>query len=427
MPRVNIDGIGVVNFPDDMPIEQINSVIEKEIIPQFQAQRAPQPPQGGSALGTALGSVVSGGGGLLSTVGSLGGMVLPGVGYDNALTRAGRDVQQYGESLMSEEMRAKRAALSAAVKEAEDQGLAAEASAALRMLAQNPSLIGSMLLEQIPMFVATGGVGRAAMGAVQLGTRGAATAAERAAAAQLAGRVGTGTTIGTGAALQGGEVAGQAYQDIMSLPDATLANSPAYQALTQRMSAEEARRTLAEEAAQQAGLMGAGISGAAAAALPGAEKALFSKKLSERVVRRVLIGAAGEGAQEAIEEGGGQIAQNIAARRADTERDLTRGAAGAAAIGGTLGAIMGGGIAGVRGPTPPPAEPRSPITQQVINDYLAGRDLPPEVEAAAENAIASGQPPAPPSEPTTQATAPVPPLPEDNIFCSEQKYIKIRF
>jgi Large polyvalent protein associated domain 38 len=419
MPTVQIDGVGPVQFPDDMSQGEIVQAIERDILPRY-SQRPAQPPQGGSALGTALGSVVSGGGGLLSTVGSLGGMVLPGVGYDNALTRAGRDVQQYGESLMSEEMRAKRAALSEAVKQAEDQGLVAEASAALRMLAQNPSLIGSMLLEQIPMFVATGGAGRAAMGAVQLGTRGAvraaAAGAERQAAAeaaaQLAGRVGTGTAIGTGAALQGGEVAGQAYQDIMSLPDATLANSPAYQALLQRMSGEEARRTLAEEAAQQAGLMGAGISAAAAAALPGAEKALFSKKLSERAVRRVLIGAAGEGAQEAIEEGGGQIAQNIAARRADTERDLTRGAAGAAAIGGTLGAIMGGGIAGVRGPTPPPSEARSPITQQVINDYLAGRDLPPEVEAAAENAIASGQPPAPPSEPPTQAAAPVPPPPE---------------
>ena len=399
-------------FYSDIPVEDFMSRFSSA------PQQSAQPPQGGSALGTALGSVVSGGGGLLSTVGSLGGMVLPGVGYDNALTRAGRDVQQYGESLMSEEMRAKRAALSEAVKRAEDQGLVAEASAALRMLAQNPSLIGSMLLEQIPMFVATGGVGRAAMGAVQLGTRGAvraaAAGAERQAAVeaaeQLAGRVGTGTAIGTGAALQGGEVAGQAYQDVMSLPDTTLANSPAYQALTQRMSAEEARRTLAEEAAQQAGLMGAGISGAAAALLPGAEKALFSKQLSERVVRRVLTGAAGEGAQEAIEEGGGQVAQNIAARRADTERDITRGAAGAAAIGGTLGAIMGGGIAGVRGPTPPPAEPRSPITQQLINDYVAGRDLPPEGIAAVENAIASGETLAPPAEPTTQAAAPVPPL-----------------
>lgn len=399
-------------FYSDIPVEDFMSRFSSA------PQQSAQPPQGGSALGTALGSVVSGGGGLLSTVGSLGGMVLPGVGYDNALTRAGRDVQQYGESLMSEEMRAKRAALSEAVKRAEDQGLVAEASAALRMLAQNPSLIGSMLLEQIPMFVATGGVGRAAMGAVQLGTRGAvraaAAGAERQAAVeaaeQLAGRVGTGTAIGTGAALQGGEVAGQAYQDVMSLPDATLASSPAYQALTQRMSAEEARRTLAEEAAQQAGLMGAGISGAAAALLPGAEKALFSKQLSERVVRRVLTGAAGEGAQEAIEEGGGQVAQNIAARRADTERDITRGAAGAAAIGGTLGAIMGGGIAGVRGPTPPPAEPRSPITQQLINDYVAGRDLPPEAIAAVENAIVSGETLAPPAEPTTQAAAPVPPL-----------------
>ena len=61
MPTVQIDGVGPVQSPDDMSQGEIVQAIERDILPRY-SQRPAQPPQGGSALGTALGSVVSGGG-----------------------------------------------------------------------------------------------------------------------------------------------------------------------------------------------------------------------------------------------------------------------------------------------------------------------------------------------------------------------------
>ena len=412
MPRVNIDGIGVVNFPDDMPIEEINSVIEKEIIPQFQTQR---PPQGGSGgiIGSTVGSLVSGGGGLLSGVGALGGMVLPGVGFDNVLTRAGRSVQEYGESFMSEELRAKRQALSEAIKQAESEGLVAEARAALSTLFSNPSLLASMAIEQIPQFVASGGVGRLAMGVASTAARRGATAlgaeAAETAAREAGRRAGLGAAIGTGSSLQAGDVANQAYQDVMNLPDATLANSPAYRELLTTMDPRQARITLAERAGTEAGVMGGAISAGTMAVLPGAEKLMFGKELSRRAVTRILGGVAGEAAQEAIEEGGGQLAQNIAVSRAGVERDLLSGVGGAAAVGGTLGGIIGGGVAGLRGGPVTPQERITNITPQMLEDYVAGRSMSPAAIAAVEQSLADQ---APPAAPPSEAAAPpaVPPV-----------------
>ena len=369
MPTIQIDGIGPVEFPDDMSQAQIVQAIERDILPRYGQPTSVAPTEGGRSggiIGSTIGSVVSGGGGLLSGVGALGGMVLPGVGFDNVLTRAGRSVQDYGESLMSEELRAKRQALSEAIKQAESQGLFAEARAAMSMLYENPSLIGSMTVEQIIPFVASGGVGRLAMGVASTAARRGATAlgaeAAETAAREAGRRAGLGAAIGTGSSLQAGDVANQAYQDVMNLPDATLVNSPAYRELLNTMDPRQARIALAERAGTEAGVMGGAISAGTMAFLPGAEKLMFGKELSRRAVTRILGGVAGEATQEAIEEGGGQFAQNVAVSRAGVERDLLSGVGGAAAIGGTLGGIIGGGTAGLRGGPVTPQERITNIT-----------------------------------------------------------------
>jgi len=60
MPKsVNIPGVGVVSFPDTMSVEQINSAIQTEILPQF--NKAPKPPVGqGGPLAVGLMDFVSG-------------------------------------------------------------------------------------------------------------------------------------------------------------------------------------------------------------------------------------------------------------------------------------------------------------------------------------------------------------------------------
>ena len=37
MPIVNVPGVGQVNFPDDMPHDEIVHAIESDVIPQYQA------------------------------------------------------------------------------------------------------------------------------------------------------------------------------------------------------------------------------------------------------------------------------------------------------------------------------------------------------------------------------------------------------
>jgi len=238
---------------------------------------------------------------------------------------------------MSPELVQKRQLLEQALKEAESQGFVAEASAAFRTLAQNPGLLASMTVEQIPQLLASFGIGRVATTAGQVAGR-AAVASGKRAAAEAGQRAGVATAVTSGAGLQGGEVASQTYQDVMNLPAATLQQSPAYQELLATMSPEEAREKLASDAGRLAGVMGGGISAATMAALPGAEKALLTQGIPRQAISRILRTGGGEAVQEGIEEGGGRASQNIAALRADVERDIGRGVAGAA----TTGAVLGG-------------------------------------------------------------------------------------
>jgi hypothetical protein len=55
MTAVNIQGIGVVKFPDGMSPQEIQSTIESEILPKAGAgQAAPQPQSAGDMLGSSL-------------------------------------------------------------------------------------------------------------------------------------------------------------------------------------------------------------------------------------------------------------------------------------------------------------------------------------------------------------------------------------
>jgi hypothetical protein len=285
---------------------------------------------------------------------------------------------------MSPELVEKRQALSRAIQDAESQGLVGEARAALSTLASNPSLLFSMAIEQIPAFVLSGGVGRGASAIGQVAARRAAVgggeAAEQAIlqAGQRAGQV---AAVGTAAGLQGGSVAEETYQDVMRLPGETLQRSPVYQELLRSMSPDEARATIADRAAREAGLLGGGISAGTMALMPSsAERALFSRGVSQSAIRRALGVGTAEAGSEAIEEGGGQFAQNLAIqRRADEERSLTQGVGGAAATGAVLGGIIGGGVGAIqRPPIPPSTEPGAgnlpSDLRGAIEDYVANRE-----------------------------------------------------
>lgn len=50
MPKVNVEGVGTVNFPDDMSEEEITQAIETEILPQYETQAAPAAPKPVAAI-----------------------------------------------------------------------------------------------------------------------------------------------------------------------------------------------------------------------------------------------------------------------------------------------------------------------------------------------------------------------------------------
>jgi hypothetical protein len=198
------------------------------------------------------------------------------------------------------------------------------------------------------------------------------------------------------------------------------------------MSPEAARQQLATEGGRLAGLMGGGISAATMAALPGAEKAMLVSNVKRSAISRVLRTGAGEFTQEAIEEGGGQFSQNVAARRADVERDLSQGVAGAAVTGGILGGVLGGVSGGlsrsetqaaIPGAPPPPAPPGTtppappaPPTGGAVPPAQTPPS-PPAPSAAGAAIPPPPAPPAPPAPPSAAATvapppaAPTPPAP----------------
>lgn len=400
MRSIDVPGVGPIQFPDSMSDDQIIQAIERDILPgasgRTQAapaqgltpatQQAPAPQRGffgniASTAGDVAASAVTGAGGAVSGLGGVGGIL--GLGYDNPLSRAGRSITEFGQGLMSPELTEKREALSRAIQEAESQGLVGEARAAFSAIAENPSLLAFMTVEQILPFVLSAGVGRGASAVGQIAARRAAAGSGEAAeqaiiqAGQRAGQVGT---VGTAAGLQGGSVAEQTYQDVMGLPAETIQRSPNYQELLRTMSPDDARAAIADRAAREAGLLAGGISVGAMSLMPSAERAMFSRGVSQSAMRRALGVGTGEAVSEAIEEGGGQFAQNLAVQRqADEERALGRGVGGAAATGAVLGGVMGAGVGALqRPPEPPSTEPGagnlSPDLRAAIDDYVANRE-----------------------------------------------------
>ena len=134
--------------------------------------------------------------------------------------------------------------------------------------------------------------------------------------------------VATGAALSGGDAAGDAYQQV-------------YEAQTNLgVNPEEAKR-LATEAARKASVVPALIGGATG--VLGAEAQLFSG--AKRSGSSILKSAGSEALQEAVEEGSTKLSANIAAMQYGVDTTPMRGVVGAAALGGALGGITGGGVA----------------------------------------------------------------------------------
>lgn len=369
MTTVNVPGVGPVNFPEGMSERDIIRAIEFDILPSIRpAAPAPveQERQPTNIFRDVPGAIVSGVGGLGTAAGGLYGLVSGD--FDNVATRAGRSIQEFSrDNIMSPGLRQRQDEFQQRLQAVQDQGLGTQALEAVRGLASDPYLFGTMAVEQIPQLAASLGIGRVGGAVGQVAARRAGVEAGE----QAARRGATGAAIGASTGLQTGEVANSTYEDIMRLAPEVIERSSNYQDLRQTMTDQEARETLAIRGAREAAAIAAPLSAASATLLPGVERMAFAQRAQQAALSRVLGGAIFEAGQEGIEEGGGRFAQNVGVRNADEDRSLGQGVGSAAATGAVLGAGIGGGFAALRGGAPQPeARGEDPDLQRALNQYL---------------------------------------------------------
>jgi hypothetical protein len=329
---------------------------------------AGQPPSTERTTGEAFKDV---GAGVVSGVGSV--VQLPGQLYglatgDFSKTGAlglGQDIQKYGEEMKSAGLKAREAARTAKVQEAEKEGQFAAFKAALGETITDPALLTSFLAEQvpqlIPMILAGGGAGYIAKQGVMsaAAARGAAQEAAKRLASKKAVQAGTTAAIQTGAVMQGADVGAGSYDEI-------------YGELRKQGMSEEQAAAETINKARAAGVAGYGLSVLANRYLPGGkalEEILAGKKIVGGRIGTGVVTGLKEIPSENIEEVGGRVAQNIAAQQAGLDRELLAGTGETAAM-ATIGAAGVGGGAGLlagRAPTrdiPPSVDQKTDTTQQ---------------------------------------------------------------
>ena len=235
----------------------------------------------------------------------------------------------------------------------------------------NPRLAGMMTLEMVPQLVTVAGAAR--MVAAKTLTKiaaaevaaGASVEAASVAANAAAATNATRTVLGLNAVMEGGSAGSDARQQVMTMSEQELGQSPQYNELLAQFGdtpegRKNARTRLANEAsafsaaiASSVSLLSGGITGAGALESKILTKGLVkegAEQAAERtalgVAKNVAVAGAKEVPQEALEEGGSQFGTNVGLKYsgAKPEQSLMEGVPEAAGTGGALGLVSGGGF-----------------------------------------------------------------------------------
>lgn len=273
-----------------------------------------------------------------------------------------------------------------------------------------PVLAGQFLAEQVPN-IATLGAGTVATGARAAAaarpaalatrqatlTRGASTAEANAAGREVIEtarkKAGTRFLTGAGTTVESGNSYVQARDEALNAPDETWEANPAFTRLVSGgMARDEAKRVIANEVGLAAAAVTAPLAAAGARVSAPFETSIFNRAVNPTGVRgllspagaaKVAQGAAAEGAEEVVQEGGAQFGTNVGLRQLDPNQELFEGVPEAAGTGGAIGLLLGGGmgatgVAASRGqqPTlrrgqPPEGQPTNP-TAPAPQDAAAG-------------------------------------------------------
>jgi len=332
MGIVNIQGIGGVEFPDDMSPQDIQKAIETEILPKFPEIAAKGKRSVGEIASDIGGGFISGLGGLAQLPGQIGQLtgLTEREETPTGLQGIGKSIEEYGQGLKSPVLKAKEQLRSQKISAAEGEGtigdVAKQAGVAFLETVKDPALLTSFFAEQVPNLFGSMGGGLLARGGVKLLMRNAAD--------DVIGKAGVAGAVGTGAVMQGTDVGADTYEAIYKRLEKDQPDMPV-----------EERNRIALAQGRQAALQAAGIS-LGTAALPGGrsiERALAGKGAPS--TGGMLRGFFGEAGSEALEEGGGQFVSNVAQQEIFPDVRLTQGVGQAAGM-GALGGGLFGGVAG---------------------------------------------------------------------------------
>ena len=308
------------------------------------------------------------------------------------LTKKGKELEQYGTSLESPQLKAAKVERDTAAQEAAKTGEWEAFKATFSRTVSNPALITNFLAETAPQLIPSFGAARAVSFA--MAGKKALTGEAKEAAAKKAGAAGTAAAIGTGAAQQGADIGAQTFEDISKhLEKNGMSKEEAAAASIGYARATGAGAAVISLLAQK--LPGAKRMEEAFAGVPGAQKGVIGRFVS---AGKTGVGEAGS---EVVEETGGKLLQNVAMQQEAPETQLTAGLGQTAAMAALGGAGMGAGVGAISPSAAPPVAP--PVTPEVPGAEVPGAEVPAgEVTPTTE----AGEVTPPEVIPTTEVTPP---------------------
>lgn len=209
----------------------------------------------------------------------------------------------------------------------------------------SPSLLASYTFEQLPNLIFAGGSGRIAGETA----KGVAKIFGKEATEKTVQKAAVGGAVGTGGAMQGSDVGGQAYDQLLGLSDEVwLANPMVQERINGNMDLlprvkKEIARELSADAAIASGIVSVGINSIPMFRILESRIAGVKGGGASRLAN-VGKGFVGESLSEGLEEGSGAFAANVATQQIDPNQSLTEGVGEATGLG-----LMAGPMGGVAG------------------------------------------------------------------------------
>jgi len=326
----------------EAPVKQGKPAAQPEKDPTFTGEV-------GRRAGDLVASFGRGSNALLKMAGDLYGLTTGNM--DNVVSEFGDHGMDYWGAKVSAGLKKGEAERKDAIDSVD--GWFGKALAYVKSTVASPELFTNALAEQLPNLAGAGGAAAlTGKAATKLLLKTAAGKASK----RLAAAVAVGSQVGVGAALQGGDVGGDGYDEAVvalhEMSDEAAMGLPEIAAAVESgESIEDAKLALALSIGRRSGAIAFGVSMLAQGVpqmIPGLgtlEKVLAGKAGAAGVAGRLAgagVTAATEALSEAAEEGLGRVGLNSQVQRIDPDRKLSEG------VGEAVGqaVVVGGGLGG---------------------------------------------------------------------------------